>query len=298
MPTGATASRGRGRSERVRAEGDLAFTSNGNRVKGIEAMSQVLEVVNSGTALSCTDSEGNGLPVLFLNGAFGTQRDWRGVLDRLSGQYRTVTFDARGRGKSSASSEYSFAADLSDAAAVIAKTGIERPLLVGWSHGAALAVRYAALHPVGVAGLVLVDGAMPVPPPGEAERQRAHQLFRRMGPLMRVMALFGRGTRMSPDQAADMNIELRTLLCDLEADYGHLRCPVDFILGSKPHTGSTDEECRAMRAAVDPIVASCPNVSIFRTLPVSHSQILSKHPDTIVQAVADVVGKTAIGDVR
>ena len=261
-------------------------------------MSEVLEVLNADTTLRCTDSEGDGTAVLFLNGAFGTQMDWRRIVGRLSGQYRTVTFDARGRGKSSASLEYSFVADLSDVAAVVTRTAIERPLLVGWSHGAALAVRYASEHPEDVTGLVLIDGAMPVPPPDEAERQRAHQLFRRMGPLMRVMALFGRGTRMSPDQAAEMNIELRTLLCDLQVDYDRFTCPVDFILGSKPHMGSTEAECRAMRGAVAPIVTARPNISIFRTLPASHTEILSKHPEAIVQAIADVVGKAAIGDVR
>jgi pimeloyl-ACP methyl ester carboxylesterase len=30
---------------------------------------------------------------------------------------------------------------------VIEATGIERPVLVAWSHGATIAVRYAAEHP-------------------------------------------------------------------------------------------------------------------------------------------------------
>ncbi len=37
-----------------------------------------------------------------------------------------------------------------------------RPLVVGWSLGADLAVWYAAAHPGRVGGLFLIDGAVPV----------------------------------------------------------------------------------------------------------------------------------------
>lgn len=39
------------------------------------------------------------------------------------------------------------------------------PVLVGYSLGADLAVHYASEHPDTVAGLVLIDGANPVPEP-------------------------------------------------------------------------------------------------------------------------------------
>ena len=53
-------------------------------------------------------------------------------------------------------------AAVDDIGRVIDATGIERPILVGWSLGATLAVRYAAHHPGRVGGLVLIDGAYPI----------------------------------------------------------------------------------------------------------------------------------------
>jgi pimeloyl-ACP methyl ester carboxylesterase len=46
---------------------------------------------------------------------------------------------------------------VADVGAVIEAAELRRPVLVGWSLGGSIAVRYAAEHPVQVAGLVLVD---------------------------------------------------------------------------------------------------------------------------------------------
>ena len=133
-------------------------------------MTSTFTVTTSDTQLCCTDSGGAGQTVVFLNGAFGTQRDWRRVLANLTGRYRCITFDARGRGQSSGSPSYSFAADVADVGAVLTQVDAERPILVGWSHGAALAVRYASQHKEGVSGLVLVDGAFPIAEPTDEDR--------------------------------------------------------------------------------------------------------------------------------
>ena len=110
-------------------------------------MTRHFAVPSADSRLDCNDSENAGRPILFLNGAFATQHDWKPVLRRLGDRYRSVTFDERARGKSSKSEDYSFAGCLADGAAVIAATGLHKPLLVGWSHGASVAVRYAAKHP-------------------------------------------------------------------------------------------------------------------------------------------------------
>jgi pimeloyl-ACP methyl ester carboxylesterase len=248
-------------------------------------MSPHLPVQSSDTSLHCNDSGGAGCPILFLNGAFGTQHDWARVLGRLDPRYRTVTFDARGRGKSRRSKTYSFAADLDDVAAVVAATGLRRHLIVGWSHGAALAVRYAAQHPDEVTGLVLVDGAFPISMLAEADKEQARRTFRRLAPLMRVMAVFNRSARMSGSEAADLNIELDDLAASLTYDYDIIHCPIEFIVGSKPHMGATDEQCRTMRASITALVEQHGNISLFATLPASHNQILTKHPDIVATAI-------------
>lgn len=125
-------------------------------------MSHNFEICVADTSLSTRDSGGDGRPIVFLNGAFSTQKDWLKVQDLLPKQhYRFISFDYRGRGKSKTSKEYSFSGCLKDLMTVIEKTDVHQPLFVGWSYGAALAVRYAALNPHQTAGLVLVDGAFP-----------------------------------------------------------------------------------------------------------------------------------------
>src|SRR5690349_15167339 len=94
--------------------------------------------------------------LLFVNGAFATVQSWNRVIERLGGRFRSVRFDARGRGRSGRSADYSVQAAVDDVGRVVAATGLEQPILVGWSHGATLAVRHAARHPDQVRGLVLV----------------------------------------------------------------------------------------------------------------------------------------------
>jgi hypothetical protein len=47
-------------------------------------------------------------------------------------------FDARARGKSGRSADYSLSAAVDDVGRVIDATGIQHPILVGWSHGDAV----------------------------------------------------------------------------------------------------------------------------------------------------------------
>jgi pimeloyl-ACP methyl ester carboxylesterase len=92
-----------------------------------------------------------------------------------------VRFDARARGRSGRSTDYSAPAAVDDIGRVIDATGIERPILVGWSYGATIAVLYAAQHSARVGGLVLVDGAYPISMFDEAGKKKVRAQFRRLG---------------------------------------------------------------------------------------------------------------------
>lgn len=235
------------------------------------------------TVLDCNDTEGPHRPVVLLNGMYGTQKDWASVQRLLNGKYRVITFDERARGKSRRSADYSFAGCLDDLAAVTRETNLKLPLLVGWSHGAAVAVRYASQHPDDIAGIVCVDGAFPMDPIDDAERQNIRKLFRRMALPMRILAAVGRSARMSTAAAAEANIELHDVLAGFAANYDRIRCPVTFV-----NAGATDEQLARMRAGIDPIVDRNPLVTVFATVPATHTRILAKHPDTIVAALDTV----------
>jgi pimeloyl-ACP methyl ester carboxylesterase len=136
--------------------------------KGSTAMSRQHTIPSADTELYVVDIPGGSPPLLFLSGGLGTVQDWHRVIQRLAGKYRTVRFDARVRGKSGTSADYSVQAAVDDIGRVIEATGFERPILIGWSHGATIAVRYAAHHPEQVGGLLLIDGASPAKSAGGA----------------------------------------------------------------------------------------------------------------------------------
>src|SRR5689334_23787086 len=110
-------------------------------------MSGQLMVPSADTELFAVDTDGGAPAVLFLSGGFGTVRNWDGVVAGLAGKYRAVRFDARARGRSGTSADYSVQGAVDDVGRVIDATGLGRPILVGWSYGATIAVRFAADHP-------------------------------------------------------------------------------------------------------------------------------------------------------
>jgi pimeloyl-ACP methyl ester carboxylesterase len=256
-------------------------------------MSRQLTIPVADTRLSAVDDPGGAPALLFLSGGFATMRNWSRVIQILDGKYRAVRFDARGRGKSGRSADYSAQAATDDIGRVIDATGIERPVLVGWSYGATIAVRYAARHPERVRGLVLVDGAYPISMFDEAGKEKVRSQFRRLGWIMRIMAALGRSARMSPAESAGVVIDMDAVNGELGPDFAALECPAVFVVGTGAHSGATEEEMRTVRAAVTVAEERSERVSVYATTPHKHTQILSKAPDTVVAAIEDVIRESS-----
>jgi pimeloyl-ACP methyl ester carboxylesterase len=257
--------------------------------KGSIAISRQLMIPAADTRLYAVDAPGGTPALLFLSGGFGTVQDWGRIIRRLDGKYRTVRFDARARGKSGRSADYSVQAAVDDVGRVMDATGIERPILIGWSHGATIAVRYAAQHPGRVGGLVLIDGAYPIAMLDEAGKQKVRIQFRRLAWIMRTLAVFGRSARMSPAESADIVIKMDAVNGKLGSDFAALECPTVFVVGTGAHAGATQDEMRTVRAAAADAEASNKRVSVFATTPHKHTQILNKAPDTVVGAIEGVI---------
>jgi pimeloyl-ACP methyl ester carboxylesterase len=105
-----------------------------------------------------------GTPVLGLSGITANHRSYAGLAARLEGPLLAV--DSRGRGRSrDLPPPFSLVQHADDSARALDAAGTERAVVVGHSMGAFVATRLAERHPDRVAGLVLVDGGLPLRPP-------------------------------------------------------------------------------------------------------------------------------------
>jgi pimeloyl-ACP methyl ester carboxylesterase len=117
-------------------------------------------IPGDGVSLHARDWGGDGTPVVLLHGLASNARIWDGVAQRLAGAgMRVIALDQRGHGESEQpAGGYDFATVCRDLAAALDALGLQRPVLVGHSWGANVALQYAAERAEAVAGLVLVDG--------------------------------------------------------------------------------------------------------------------------------------------
>lgn len=140
------------------------------------------------------DVQGEGEPTILLVHGWGFSHEiWREQVEEFSKDHRVVTPDLRGYGRSDKpETEYTFELFADDLDYLIRSLDLEKPILVGWSMGASIALEYAATHPEQVSKLVLVDGT-PV--------LVASEDFPYAGP---PEALVGLSTAMEQDYSAGM----------------------------------------------------------------------------------------------
>jgi 3-oxoadipate enol-lactonase len=113
-------------------------------------------------------------PQIVFTGSLGTDRTmWKTQSDRLGERFRTLRYDIRGHGASSApEGPYSIADLGSDLVALLDRAGIERASLCGLSIGGMISMWVAAHHPERVERLVLCCTSALLGPP-EGWHQRA-----------------------------------------------------------------------------------------------------------------------------
>ena len=102
---------------------------------------------------------GEGRPVVLLHGLASTSRIWDLTAPLLARDFSVIAVDQRGHGDSGKpDAGYDFASVGGDVAALLEGRGIERPVLVGHSWGADVALELAVARPELLRGIVFVDG--------------------------------------------------------------------------------------------------------------------------------------------
>ncbi|MQY20722.1 alpha/beta fold hydrolase [Nocardia macrotermitis] len=178
---------------------------------------------------------GFGQPVIFCHGVGETQDVWRHVIAELGEGFEAITFDLPGHGKSTATGDYTFEAFRAAVRRTLSRLIVREPILVGWSLGADLVLDYAATYPVAVAGLVLVDGAVPLDRPLARYERRTHRSRNGFG--IRGGSWLARRTPergvLPPDALAELTRAIDRHRRGLLRTYCEIACPTTMILSTE-----------------------------------------------------------------
>lgn len=262
-----------------------------------DATVQHRTVHHEGVALAVSRG-GRGRPLLLCPGLLSTRSDLRELTGLLRRDFDVTTFDLRGHGRSTAADQYRFDSFLGDLAAVAAAPDLPSPpVLVGHSLGADLAVHYAAEHPGAVAGLVLVDGANPLPEPFLTETDLA--AFRAMAEDMeRAFASAGGTDRrilLGAADVVDLNIEIDAVRSDLLDRYRKIDLPISVIASTAMAGSDTEAHARRRnrnwRAGFERLVRERPQTAAT-WLDAGHDLVATRAPE-IARIIRDAWGPAA-----
>ncbi|GAB3805636.1 alpha/beta fold hydrolase [Micromonospora zhanjiangensis] len=245
---------------------------------------------------------GRGRPLVLCPGLNSTQADLRELTELLRHDHDVVTFDLRGHGRATAADDYSFEAFLSDLVAVMAE--LERldppsaPLLVGYSLGADLAVHYASAHAGTVAGLVLIDGANPVPDPfiTEADAAAFLAMWEELATQQGSLRGTARQVLLTGQEIFDLNVEIDVVRSGILQPYRKIEQPISMIMSASmagdSGEGPAPQLNQNWRAGVERLVREQPRIATFwldadHRLPFTHAPEIAR----IIRGTRDAAGQ-------
>ncbi|MFN0113874.1 MAG: alpha/beta fold hydrolase [Paracoccaceae bacterium] len=109
--------------------------------------------------VSYGDTGGTGAPMILVHGGGLASRMWGGFIEANAGAHRILTPDTRNHGGTdNPSGQFSYDLAAEDLAGFIAATGVEKPILMGYSDGGIIVQKFLLAHP-GVASAAIIGGA-------------------------------------------------------------------------------------------------------------------------------------------
>jgi pimeloyl-ACP methyl ester carboxylesterase len=132
-----------------------------------------------GIPVAYTEEGRGGTPLILIHGWTCDRAFWRGNFPELAKTRRVIALDLPGHGESG-KPETTYSLELFARAvhAVMEKAGVERGVLAGHSMGTAVMIAFHGLYPDRVAGLVVVDGFIPMKPTPPEAREKFLDGFR------------------------------------------------------------------------------------------------------------------------
>lgn len=91
---------------------------------------------------------GSGEPLVLLHGGMGVGNDFGHLIPAFSKQFRVITADSRGHGKTdNPGGKFSYRLMADDVAALVNALELNRPLICGWSDGGQIALELGMHYP-------------------------------------------------------------------------------------------------------------------------------------------------------
>jgi 3-oxoadipate enol-lactonase len=110
------------------------------------------------------EQTGEGLPMVFIHGAFADARMWQPQWQYFASKYRALRYDLRGHGRTGASSldRYTIELFADDLRCLLDSLDMRKPILCGQSFGGSIAQAFAARFPEKVRALVLAGSMVAI----------------------------------------------------------------------------------------------------------------------------------------
>jgi pimeloyl-ACP methyl ester carboxylesterase len=136
-------------------------------------MSAIERQIEINGASLYVEERGQGDPLVLVQPGLVSSAVYAGLVPLLAEQFRVVTFDTRGHGRSTnPSGALSYELITQDTLALIEALGLERPFVGGWSDGGQVALEIGARHP-GLARALIVGAASL-----ELHTEASHEMMR------------------------------------------------------------------------------------------------------------------------
>jgi len=252
------------------------------------------QISAAGHALEYTEIPGAEPALVFLHEGLGSIRQWRDFPGRvaMATGRRTIVYDRYGYGNSDVLQEERVGTDfmhreaLQSLPAVLKGLAIEKPVLIGHSDGASIALIHAGAHPA--RGVAAMAPHVFVEPFGLKSIRKANSQFETTD-LPARLAKYHRDARKTFHLWADAWLDPAFEKWNIEASLPGIRCPVLAIQGEDDEYGSMAQLDAIRRQVSGPC-------ELLKLEHCGHAPFKDQ-PEQVLKSMARFIGKIiAAGD--